>query len=343
VLRALALGDLLCAVPALRALRRAWPSAEIALIGLPGAREFAARFSHYIDRFIEFPGYPGLPEREPHIAALPEFFTALQRAPFDLVLQLHGSGRFVNEIVALAAPRQSAGFYLPGDFVPGNELYCLWPNEGLEIHRLLALVDFLGLPRAGDDLEFPLGAADFAALAELSTEIDFTAAPYVVVHPGASVRQRRWPAASFAAVADALAERGLTVVLTGIANEQPIAAEVAGEMQHPCLNLCGRTNLGTLGALVARAALVLCNDTGVSHVAAATRTPSVVISTGKNPARWAPVDRMRHRVLCRPAGPGVAEVWRAAERLVVVRHGSTAPRADENGSLEGALTPAAAR
>src|SRR5262249_26356518 len=103
-------------------------------------------------------------------------------------------------------------------------------------------------------------------------------------------------------VARALAAGGARVVLTGTAGEAELTRAVARAAAVPCVDLAGRTSLGALGALLDRARLLVCNDTGVSHLAAALRVPSVVVSTGDNPSRWAPVDARRHRVLSRPAG-----------------------------------------
>jgi ADP-heptose:LPS heptosyltransferase len=316
ILRALQLGDLLCAVPALRAIRAALPEAEIVLVGLPWAGAFAARYDRYLDGFREFPGYPGLPEYPPQIERIPSFLAAMQAERFDLSVQLHGSGPFVNELTVLFGAHRCAGFYRPGDYCPDPDLFLPWPGRGLEIRRLLALTTFLGMPEQSEHLEFPLLDEDFEALRALDGAHDPRPGSFACIHPGASVAERRWPAERFAAVADALAARGLTVVLTGTAGEADLTRAVARTMRAPVVDLAGRTDLGAVAALLARARLLVCNDTGVSHLAAALRVPSVVVSTGDNPARWAPIDGRLHRVLCRVAGVGPDEVLAQAEELL---------------------------
>lgn len=305
VFRALVLGDLLCAVPALRALRAAWPNAEITLIGLPWAAALAERLPQ-VDRFLAFPGFPSLPEIEPDIAALPRFLQQVQALKLDLILQLHGSGNIVNQIVACCGAQRSAGFVEPGGWCGDPDLYTPWPTQGHEIERMLALTDHLGLPRAGLALDFPVTAADRVELAAVWPEV-LEPQPFVCVHPGAQLPSRRWPAERFAEVADTLSARGLRVVFTGGAGEAALVQRVRQAMHQPSIDLSGRVTLWTLGALLQRAQLLVCNDTGVSHVAAALGTPSVVVSCGADVARWAPLDTQRHRVLwepmpCRPCG-----------------------------------------
>jgi ADP-heptose:LPS heptosyltransferase len=306
ILRALMLGDLLCAVPALRAFRAGFPEAEIVLVGLAWARGLASRFDHLVDGFLELPGFPGLPEVAPRIADLPGFLAEAQSRRFDLVAQLHGNGRVTNTIALLLGGRRTAGFYVPGELCPDEELFVPYPDEGHEIHRLLALPEHLGLPIDGERLEFPLRPEDEEELARIAP--DLRAGEFACVHPGAR-SARPWPAERFATVADALAAAGLRVVLTGSDAETEVTRRVSELMRAPALDLAGQTSLGGLAALLAGARVLVSNDTGVSHLAAALRVPSVVVVTTSDPRRWAPLDRGLHRTVVRPdtVEPVVAE------------------------------------
>jgi ADP-heptose:LPS heptosyltransferase len=298
VFRALQLGDLLCAIPALRSLRAGFGDAKITLVGLPWAAELVRRFPAYLDGFVPFPGWPGLPERDPVLEEIPAFLARMQALELDLAVQLHGSGDVTNPLVALFGARETAGFRrLDGPPLLSGR-FLAWPERGSEIHRLLALTDFLGCPPCGDELEFPVWADDEAELDSLAPD----EGDYACVHPGARLETRRWSPERFADVADALAADGLRVVLTGSAAETRLTAHVAAAMRAPALDLAGKTSVGGLAALLARARVLVCNDTGVSHLAAALRVPSVVVVTTSDPERWAPLDRELHRVVVRPRG-----------------------------------------
>ena len=316
VFRALKLGDMLCAVPALRALRAGFPTAEIVLIGLPWAREFARRFDRYVDSFREFPGFPGLPEQGSDPDEVEAFFRAMEREAFDLALQCHGSGSVSNRVTGRLGARLVAAFVEPGSRAPGPGLFAPYPGEGLEVRRLLRLASLLGVPPRGEHLEFPIFDDERAEAEHILRTRGLAGRRFVCVHAGASVPERRWPFERFAAVADALADRGYAVALTGAAQEAPLTAAVSRAMRSEAVDLAGATPLGALAAVVQRARLLVCNDTGVSHVADGLRLPSVVVSTGDNPARWAPVDGRLHRVLCRDGGVAADEVLAASLDLL---------------------------
>ena len=240
-----------------------------------------------------------MPERAPDIAAVPEFFRVTRTRDFDLAIQLHGSGELTNPITALMGARSIAGHYRPGQWRPDSEHCYEWSDGEHEVLRWVGFMQRLGLEARGTQLEFPLGDADWQQWRSLRLH------HYAVLHPGSQLASRRWLPERFAEVGDALAAEGLRIVLTGTAGEAALTARVQSAMREPALDLAGRTTLGTLGALVARARLVVCNDTGISHIAAATHTPSVVIACGSDPRRWAPLNRELHRVLaadvpCRP-------------------------------------------
>ncbi|HEY8375254.1 MAG TPA: glycosyltransferase family 9 protein [Nannocystis sp.] len=298
VLRALpGLGDFLCATPALRALRAALPGARITLLGVPPARALMPRYRHLLDDFLDFPGFPGLPEVPVDVAALPGFLRAVQ-GRFDLALQLHGSGIVSSLFIQLLGARVAAGFYAPPLPCPDLATFMPYPAGLPEPLALLALLRFLGIPARGHHLEFPIGPADDTALTVLLRRFrvpdDIALA---LLHVGATQPARRLAPALAARVADGLAARGFRVLLTGSDGERPLVGAVRTRATSDPLDLAGRTTLPVLAALVRRARLVVTCDTGLSHLAAALRTPSVVVFLASDPRRWAPLDHARHRPL----------------------------------------------
>ncbi|MEI2415164.1 glycosyltransferase family 9 protein [Orrella sp. JC864] len=312
VFRALQLGDLLCSVPALRALRRAYPQARIVLAGLPGAAGFVQRFSHYLDGLLPFPGIAAFPEQAARTQALPGFYRQARAQRFDLALQMHGSGAQSNAVVRAMGARTWAGF-VPERAQAVAGLRLPWPDELPEPARYLALLRELGLPAEDATLEFPLSGSDMLQGQQLLNETGLRPERTVLVHPGARLASRRWPAERFGAVARALARQGWQIGVTGTPQEAALTACVARLAGRGAVDLCGRTDLGTLGTLVQRCRLLVCNDTGISHIAAATGTPSVVVASGSDVARWAPLNRERHRVCfadmpCRPCAYDVCPI-----------------------------------
>ncbi|MDB5801051.1 MAG: biosynthesis glycosyltransferase [Rhodocyclales bacterium] len=323
IFRALQLGDMLCSIPALRALRAAAPHARIVLVGLPSARVILERYPHYIDELVLFPGVPEFPEQPADVEALPAFFEAMRARNFDLAIQLHGSGSIANDIVRKFGAKLTAGFKPDEQDTDDVRDGCFmrWPEQLPEVHRYIEMMKFIGARSAGDHLELPLHEADWSEWTNLAREHGLEEGRYVCLHVGARLPSRRWPLERFAEVAAYFIGRGKTIVLTGATEERPLVdalrpileADIRNrgnavgndDVNPHIVDLCGRTTLGGLAALIASSQLLVCNDTGVSHVAAAVGARSVVIASGSDVTRWAPLDRERHRVLahhvpCRP-------------------------------------------
>jgi ADP-heptose:LPS heptosyltransferase len=317
------LGDFLCVTPALRSLRYAYPSARIALIGIESSRALVERYPNFVDEFIRFPGFPGIPEETLDLSRLPGFFATMQARRFDLAVQLHGNGSLTNPFTVMLGARRTAGYYAATAYCPDPALYLPFDEDEHEVRRWLRLVQRLGAPARGEHLEFPLQSGDWDALARLPEAGALLQARHVVVHPGATDPARRWLPARFAAVADHFAAGGYQLVLTGTPDEAPLAAEVESYMRWPAINLAGRTTLGAMAAMLSRARLLVTNDTGVSHLASALRVPSVVVFLASNPGQWAPLDRRLHRVVGRdglkPDDVAPGQVLREAGYLLAIR------------------------
>ena len=224
--------------------------------------------------------------------AFPFFLQQMISERFDVIFQMQGNGSIVNPMIELFGAKHTAGFCLKDDYCPNRTHYLEYPDGYHEVERHLKLMEFLGIDSRGTDLEFPILQEDYAELR--AKGLDLPPGRYVCVHAGSRGGYRQWPPEYFAALADHCAGQDLQVVLTGTSDELPIIEKVIRHMEHEPVIAAGKTSLGAVAALIGNAFGLISNCTGVSHIAAALKTPSVVISMDGEPNRWAPMNKTIH-------------------------------------------------
>lgn len=168
-----------------------------------------------------------------------------------------------------------------------NVRYVYYQNE---VMRLLEVAAFAGAPPTTFEPRIAVCEPDRAEAAPFLSRTR----PTIVIHPGAGDVRRRWPPQNFAKVGQRLSDAGCEVVVTGAAEEKDLAAEVAAGTPRS-KDASGRLTLAGLTGLVAGARLVVSNDSGPLHLAAATGTATVGVYWCGNAINAAPADRARHR------------------------------------------------
>jgi ADP-heptose:LPS heptosyltransferase len=295
VLRANALGDFLFAVPALYALRAAYPDSEIVLLGDQWHRRFLAGRPGPVDRVVPVPVTTGV--REPtddqveDAAEQHEFFAAMRRERIDLAVQMHGGGRNSNPFVRRLGARVTAG--LRTRDAPALDIWLPYAYYQPEVVRYLELVGLLGAAPPAVEPRVELTGQDRV---EADAVLAGVSDPVVALHPGASDPRRRWAADRFAAVGDVLAAHGASVIVTGSARERDVVDAVVGTMRAPARPLAGEVTVGGLAGVYARSAVLVSNDTGPRHLAQAVGTATVGIYWCGNVINAGPMTRARHRV-----------------------------------------------
>jgi ADP-heptose:LPS heptosyltransferase len=257
VLRALGLGDFLTSLPALRAIRRRFSTAQIVLAAPPSLAPLA-ELSGAVDDVL--PAEPLGP-------------VDMDRP--DVAVNLHGRGPQSHQVLLATDPGTLIAF--ANADVPESSGMPEWRRDEHEVDRWCRLVDACGMPSIRSDLRLTPPAAGPPA----------AAADAALIHPGAASPARRWPADRWAEVARAEAMAGRRVAVSAGPGERDLADDIAS-----CAGLGADAviegDLLQLAAAVAAARVVVCGDTGVAHLATALGTPLVVLFGPTSPATWGP-------------------------------------------------------
>lgn len=308
-------GDAVMFTPTLRAIRARFAEAELALFGRP-APVATLTPNPWAGRVIVAGG------------GLLSAGRRLRREKFDLAVL--GPNSFRSALTArlarakrrLGYDRDGRGWLLTDRLAPARE-----PDGGFAatsaLDYYLKLAEHLGCDVADRRMELSVAEADAAAAEELLAAAGADRSrPIVLLNPGAAYgASKLYPAGRFAAVADGLVEaRGAQIVINAAPDERDIARAVAAAMERPALiNLGEHENtLGLLKALAARADLMISNDTGPRHFAAAFGVPVVTVFGPTDP-RWSDTGYERERIVrvdvpCGPCGKKRCPLGRGPQR-----------------------------
>jgi len=298
-----ALGDILMTTPAIRALKESATGRRVTLLTSPSGAAIASLVPEIDDAMVyEAPWMKATPPRQDsrHEQAIIErlresrfdaaaIFTVYSQNPLPAALLCHLAG-----IPRRLAHCRENPYQLLTDWVPETEPAAIVRHE---VQRQLDLVGAVGCRTSNPGMSLRVDPAASQRVSRMLSRAGVAAGSrFVVVHPGASAPSRRYPARGFAAAARSLAlDLDCRVVLTGSEGEVPLVEEIRGAMGAPSLSLAGRLLLPELVALIDLAPLLVSNNTGPAHIAAAVGTPVVDLYALTNPQHtpW----RVRSRVL----------------------------------------------
>ncbi|MFP6638994.1 MAG: lipopolysaccharide heptosyltransferase II [Myxococcota bacterium] len=299
------LGDLVMSTPGLRALRAGFPQAKITLHVRPGLEQLLAG-SPWLDRVETVHSYHRGPA-----SMLAEGRRLRKAKRFDLGVCLPDSISSAL-LMKLAGVRRVVGHPSPGrgpllDQAVGPSVNSGRTRWVAREQHVLELMRALGCPDLGTDLSLSVLEVDREELARVLAARGgaHETAPGVALAPGASYgASKRWPVTHFAEVGDSLAAAGARVFLLGSSEEVGLTRAVCEAMQEPAVDLAGALDLGALKAFVEGLALLVANDAGSRHLAAAFGVPSLIFfgstSVDKTPLNLEAVRVFQRTLACRP-------------------------------------------
>ncbi len=274
------IGDVLLSTPILRALRTEFPKARLTVVVNPGTEAVLHRNPH-VDEVLSL-------QRHGWLAQL-KFLSRIRSRQFDCVVDLTDGDRAAILTAWSGAPIR-IGFNHERRWTGLLYTWCLTGKYGtmhmVDYHA--QLLQGLGLVPKSSDPELFVGEEEERAADRHLDHVGLSGQPWVMMFPFARYRIKAWPADRFAALGDALMDRGYPVVLIGAPPEQQAGEEIQRLARHELISFIGRTSLRELAALMKRSVLFVGNDGGPMHMAAAAGCPVVGIFWPTDPAVWGP-------------------------------------------------------
>lgn len=281
------LGDVLMTTPAMRALRESGPGRRITLLtSSVGAK--AAGLIPVVDDVIEYDA-PWMKHRAATPRSIPALVAALQARRFDaaVIFTVHSQSALPAALICaqagierrLAHCRENP-YLLLSDWVRETE-----PEQGVrhEVARQLDLVRHVGSTTRDTKLALTVPEAAFVSVRQRLADAGCTGR-WVLVHPGSSAPARRYPPELWAPALEQLAAgQRCRVVFAGAAADVAIVESIRARLDVPTLSFAGDLELAHSVALIACAPVLLCNNSGPAHIAAAVGTPVVDLYALTNP------------------------------------------------------------
>lgn len=312
VIRTDLMGDVILSLPAVHALRRAYPAAQIDMLVLP-PNVGVLKHDPAIARIITYD--PNI-WRRPNAFLTPASYRAflglirdLRAARYDLCLSL--AGDWASVFAFLSGARRRVGYrgeaypFFMTDPVPGRR-YRIRQHE---VDYICGLARAAGAVIEGEQRVPRLTVSD-QARAEVQALLEANGVRkgdlLIAAHAGAANGvAKRWPIPYWAALADRLmTELGAKVILTGAASDAEITGAVAARVRQTPLDFAGKTTIPQLAALLERCDLVISGDSGPLHMAGAVGTPVLAIHGPTDPALSGPVGEdatvLRLGIWCSP-------------------------------------------
>jgi len=304
------MGDVLMTTPAIRALKAGRADRHITLLTSTAGASITALVPEIDETIVYAPPWMKAPlagadssadramaerlRQQGFDAAV--IFTVYSQSPLPAAFLCH-----LAEVPLRLAHCRENPYHLLSDWVPETE-----PANGTrhEVRRQLDLVEQAGFLTSDERLSLRVPAEALHRIDRCLDEMGLDRArPWVVIHPGATAPSRRYAPAAFAEVARGLIEQhGWQVLITGDAGERPLAAEICAAAGAGARSLTGRLTLAELAGLLSLAPILIANNTGPVHMAAALGTPVVDLYALTNPQHtpWAVPNRVLfHDVPCK--------------------------------------------